>query len=510
MVTPREKRFGRLAVESGIMTRDQLTAVVKFARERQTESTSFTLWESAVLSKMMDTEMANKLLDMVGDLDVDELGKFKLLRLLGRGGTGSVWLALTPDKKVIAIKVLHSSYAGNRSFLTRFFREAQAAIKLQHKNIVRGVEVSESDGLYYFAMEYVDGRSVQAMLNKEGAFQPKRATEIILEVAEALAYAHEHNTIHRDIKPSNVMLTRDGRAKLTDLGLARVTQEGLTQLTATGSAMGTPTYMAPEQAADAKLADARSDIYSLGATWFCLVVGRPPFMGSTALELMHKHANEPLRFPVKTRTSLPKGVVYTIRRMMAKQPDLRIQTMQEVIQTINERCLGERDIFKELGIEKETPEKAKSWYLKTLKRGKETTLRVPEDKLLMMIGWGSVSANTLVCRAGEQALFKPIHSIPALAQALHITTPSSSTRGGAPSKEQEAPKADGDVKSKHLLHNIYTHYDAYESIRRRRKRLKQLKRTVLNVIIFAAVLGVLYLVGRHFWSEIVQLIKSLL
>ena len=340
MVTPREKRFGKLAVESGIITRDQLLMLVGFESRKQAEGTNLTLWESAVLNKMMDAAQADKLLDDVGELDLEQLGKYKLIKHLGRGGMGSVWLAQAPDKTKVAVKVLHSSFAGDRGLLTRFFREAKSSSTLEHENIVHGVEVGESDGNYYFAMEYVEGESVQSILDREGTIPPQRAAEIIIEVAEALAYAHEHDTIHRDIKPDNIMMTRGGHAKLADLGLARVTQEGLTQLTGTGTSMGTPMYMAPEQCSDAKRADARSDVYSLGATWYRMVVGCPPFSGSSALELMQKHMTEALKWPTSARTTLRKGVILTIQRMMAKRPEARIQTMREVVETITKQCLG--------------------------------------------------------------------------------------------------------------------------------------------------------------------------
>jgi len=499
MVTPREKRFGKIAVESGILTRDQLLMLVGFESRKQAEGTNLTLWESAVLNKMMDAAQAEELLGKVGELDVEQLGKYKLLKHLGRGGMGSVWLAMAPDKSKVAVKVLHSSFAGDRSLLTRFFREAQSAVSLEHKNIVHGVEVGESDGNYYFAMEYVEGASVQSMLDREGSIAPQRAAEIILEVAAALAYAHERNTIHRDIKPDNIMVTRGGHAKLADLGLARVTQEGLTQLTGTGTSMGTPMYMAPEQCSDAKRADARSDIYSLGATWYHMVVGRPPFTGSSALELMQKHTNEALQWPTSARTTLRKGVILTIQRMMAKRPEARIQTMREVIETIKEQCLGERDIFKELGVKKEAAADV-AWYLKSIKDGKEKTVRVSHVRLTQMIQWGKISPDTLVCRANEQGLFVPIHKEPALAPMLPTTiTP-------PPSKKRDkAPHRAGKHES---LHSYLEHFDENETRRRRKKKLKKLAWTVLKILIWLAVIGALYLGYQRFWPQISEAIKS--
>jgi len=507
VVTPREERFGKLAVESGILTRSQLDTLVKFETQKQVEGTSLTLWETAVLNKMMDAGMADKLLDEVGELDVEKLGEFRLLRPLGRGGMGSVWLAETPERKKVAVKVLHSSFAGNRSFLSRFFREAQASIKLEHKNIVRGLDVGESNGHYYFAMEYVEGRSVQSILDKEGAFQPQRAAEIILDVAEALVYAHEHNTIHRDIKPDNIMLTSGGHAKLADLGLARVSQEGLTQLTETGTTMGTPTYMAPEQCTDAKRADARSDIYSLGATWYHMIVGRPPFDGSTALEVMQKHLKDPLRWPPESRTSVPRGVMLAIQRMMGKRPEARFQTMKDVVQTIKEQCLGGRDVFKELGVERGARETA-VWYLKTVKGGKEKIVRVTQGKLLQMIRWGKISPDVLACRAGEQGLFLPIRKIPALVPSLPTMAPRQPGKGGARRKAHPVRKPAARSKAHHSLHDYIEHYDEYERRRRRKKALIKLGKAAVTLLILAAIAGALFLGYKHLWPRISQSINS--
>ena len=180
-------------------------------------------------------------------------------------------------------------------------------------------------------MEYVAGGSVRDLLTGPGRLDP---------AAAALACAHESGLVHRDIKPSNILLTKEGVAKLADLGLARHTAEDLTELTRSGAGMGTPVYIAPEQVTDAKHADARSDIYALGATWYHMVVGQPPFPGATAIEICHKHVNEPLT-PARTlRPDLPEAVDEIIPRMMAKDPDERIQTATEVSLLIEQNCLA--------------------------------------------------------------------------------------------------------------------------------------------------------------------------
>jgi len=512
VVTPREARFGRLSVARGLLTRDQLATLVKFGADKQAGGSGLKLWETAVLKRMMDTSQVDKLLDDVGDLDVENLDKFKLVRCLGRGGMGSVWLARTPENKGVAVKVLHSSFAGDRNFVTRFFREAQAATKLKHKGIIRGIAVGEAEGNYYFAMEFVPGESVQSILDREGRLASERATAIVAEVCEALGYAHENGIVHRDIKPDNIMLTKEGHAKLADLGLARSAQEGLTQLTRTGSAMGTPLYMSPEQCRDAKQADGRSDVYSLGATWYHMIVGEPPFSGASAPELMKKHMEERVKWPAESRVNLPKGVMLTIERMMSKAPDARFQTMEDVADAIKEQCLGKRDVFKELGIEKEARREAE-WYIKGKKGAKTTMARVTEGRLMQLVRWGKISPDTLVCPSGEQGMFKPVQSFPKLAQALPTMTPT--TPSGKPSsktaKRAASRSAHRKVKSsgkRRTVHDFLEHYEEDQKRVKRKKKLKKIGNKVLKWAVALAILVVLFLVLRHFRPQLEPMVRS--
>ncbi len=219
-------------------------------------------------------------------------------------------------------------------------REAEACCGLRHENLVCGIGVGEDEGHYYFAMEYVDGPDVDHVLQTDGPLPVEVATDYIAQVADGLAYAHEQGIVHRDIKPGNIMVTSDGVAKLADLGLARCLNEGDSALTRTGTAMGTPFYMAPEQATDAKRADARSDIYALGGSWYHMIAGRPPFDGTTPVGLLLMHLKEPLK-PLRTVVpGVPPAVSDTIERMMAKEPDDRIQTAVELARVIRAECMG--------------------------------------------------------------------------------------------------------------------------------------------------------------------------
>ena len=497
MVTPLEKRFARLAFQRGLLTRLQLNTLVKYENEKQAAGATIRIWDSAVVTNMMDAAAAQKLRGDVGELDVEKLGDFVLDRQLGQGGMGSVWLARGPQKEKVAIKVLSSSLTGQRTFVTRFFREAEASIKLQHKNIVRGKAVGEENGVYYFAMEFIDGKSVGAMLEEDGPFDSKKAAAIMLEVAEALAYAHEKSTIHRDIKPDNIMMTSDGHAKVADLGLARVSEQGLTQLTGTGTAMGTPLYMAPEQFRDAKRADARSDIYSLGATWYHMLTGSPPFTGQTPLAVAQKHERDPLRWEQDIRSRLPKGVCLTIERMMTKNPNLRPQTMDEVATAIKKECLGERDIFKELGIEKEIKKKP-DWLIKVERDGEIKELRIKEDRLRPLIQQGKIATDTLLHRAGAPDDYKPLDEIPELATYLPPTLrgktlrmPEQTRSEKTIDKTKKPPKRKQKTGKRQTYHDLATNYDEFERQVRRKKKLKKLLASFRKALIYLLVLGVI-------------------
>jgi serine/threonine-protein kinase len=291
-----------------------------------------------VLQNLLEHDAAERLREEAGELNVDSVGSFMLVRKLGEGGMGSVWLATDPHDRSVAVKVLSPDRARQRPMLTRFFREGQAAIRLQHPNLVSGLELGEDGGYYFYAMEFVAGRTVRELLDEKGRMECAESAGLVRQVASALAYAHDRNVVHRDIKPGNIIVTPEGRAKLADLGLAKYLDGDLTLLTHSGAGMGTPCYIAPEQIRDAKHADARSDIYSLGATWYHMVVGHPPFTGATTLEVCHKHVNEPLVPPSDLRADVPKDVSQLIQCMMAKDPADRLQTAAELESAIQEIC----------------------------------------------------------------------------------------------------------------------------------------------------------------------------
>lgn len=267
------------------------------------------------------------------------IADFIIRRTIGQGGMGTVYLShqITLDRPA-ALKILAESYTNNAEFVACFIKEARAAAKLNHPHIVQAYAVGEDDGLLYFAMENIDGETMKDVLEREGVIPVDQALNIIQQIAEALNYAwNEQKLIHCDIKPDNIMLTSTGRAKLADLGLARVT--GDMSDADDDEVMGTPQYISPEALTGAPM-DTRSDIYSLGATFYQLVTGRLAFDGSTAAEIAKKHLAEPLIPPRSVNKDIPESVSRIIMKMMAKNPSMRYQDASELIDDLRNARRG--------------------------------------------------------------------------------------------------------------------------------------------------------------------------
>ena len=287
---------------------------------------------------------------------VTMFGQYKLLKKLGEGGMGAVYLAEdTIVGRKVAVKVLPQKHAGDAEYMKRFRREAIAAGRLNHVNIVGAYTVGEERGQQYLVMEYCEGESLEKTLVRDGVIPCDKALEIVMQVARGLKHAHEHGFIHRDIKPANVFISaplvarasppaagQEARptdlfaagfvAKILDLGLSKNLGAGEQSFnTQTGIALGSPHYIAPEQARGEKTIDGRADIYSLGATFYHLVTGQTPFHGSTAAMIMLKHMNEQLPNPQDIRDDIPDGVVHVIQKMMAKDAADRYADCAELL-----------------------------------------------------------------------------------------------------------------------------------------------------------------------------------
>lgn len=256
----------------------------------------------------------------------DRLGKWVIYKELGRGGMGRVYLAQEElTGKQAALKVLAAGLAQEVGFLNRFQREIETLSKLDHPNIVRFFESGFENGYYFYAMEYVEGLSLEQLLEKQSRFPWKDVLNVALQVAPALRHVHDHGIIHRDIKPSNLILNTAGQIKLTDFGIAKVFSSN--HLTATGGIVGTAEFLSPEQAAG-KVVGKRSDLYCLGCVLYKLVTGRAPFAGNSYVELLHKHRYGQFDRPTKFVADLPLEIEEVICQLLEKDPDKRPRDAQ--------------------------------------------------------------------------------------------------------------------------------------------------------------------------------------
>ncbi len=255
------------------------------------------------------------------------LDHFQLLEFVGGGGMGVVFRARDSRlDRTVALKILSSDRARDRETVRRFRNEAQSAARLDHDNIARVYYVGEDRGLNYIAFEYVDGTNMRDLVVERGPLPVAEAVDYMMQLAHALSHASGRNVIHRDIKPSNVLVTRNGRVKLVDMGLARLSQVQHTDdLTASGVTLGTFDYISPEQARDPRSADVRSDIYSLGCTFYFMLTGRPPFPNGNVLQKLLQHQGDTPPDPRDTNPGIPEEVVRVLRRMLVKEPGRRYQ-----------------------------------------------------------------------------------------------------------------------------------------------------------------------------------------
>ena len=252
---------------------------------------------------------------------------------IGRGGMGVVYRAKDRRlKRTVAIKVLPPELAFRSEIKTRFLREAEMAAQLNHPNIVDIYAVDEAGGIVFFVMAYVTGDNVAKMLHEHGALSIDQTRRILRDVADALAYAHERGVIHRDIKPDNILIDGEsGRPMVTDFGIARAVSEGETRLTATGIAIGTPTYMSPEQAAGERAIDGRSDLYSLGILGYQMLTGEPPFVANSTPAILVKHVSERPTPVEQRRSDVPPDLARVIMQLLEKDPANRFPSAGSVV-----------------------------------------------------------------------------------------------------------------------------------------------------------------------------------
>jgi serine/threonine-protein kinase len=266
-----------------------------------------------------------------------KIGKYEIVREIGKGAMGLVYEGRDPHiGRKVAIKTIRfdslSDHASQTEMQKRFMREAQSAGNLHHPQIVTIYEVGEDQGLLYIAMEYIEGQSLAQLLSAKVKFIPEDAAALVGQVAEALDYAHRRSVIHRDVKPANILVDADGRPRLVDFGIAHLPTSTITH---TGMAMGTPSYMAPEQIAGQKV-DGRADVFSLGVILYELLTLEKPFPGDNMTTIIYKIVHENPRPPRELNHNLPEKLAAVVEKALAKNPAARFQTAGEFVQALSE------------------------------------------------------------------------------------------------------------------------------------------------------------------------------
>jgi len=332
--------FGHLALKYGYITLEQLQECIKV--QEQARSAGFEprrLGEILVENGYMTNSQVVELFRHQSSAGRrTRLENYEILAKIGKGAMGAVYKARQLSlNRLVALKILPPHLAADKVYITRFLREAQVAAKLNHENTIYVIDVGESKGVYYFAMEYVDGRTVKEMLEQREVFDERRTVEIALQVARALEHASSYGIVHRDIKPGNIMITKqEGMVKLCDFGLAKDLDISAS-VTSHSTVAGTPYYISPEQIKNEPV-DARTDIYSLGATVYHIMTGSVPFTGRSAPIVMAKHLHEAPIPPRQLNPKISSGLEAVILKCMAKNPAERFQTPAELIAAL-ERLL---------------------------------------------------------------------------------------------------------------------------------------------------------------------------
>ncbi|MGB2808311.1 MAG: serine/threonine-protein kinase [Sedimentisphaerales bacterium] len=325
--------FGKMAVEQGLCTDEELRSSLGELKNRRKVNPTMlrdVMVELGYVTESQSERLKKSLKEHKAA--AHRIPGYKILGKLGSGAMAIVYQAKQLSlNRMVAIKVLPKRFSENPEYVERFYKEGQAAAKLNHTNIVQAYDVGQAGGYSYFVMEYVEGKTLYDDLSAGKVYSEKEAVDIIIQVAHALAHAHARGLIHRDVKPKNIMTTTNGKVKLADMGLARETADIEAAQSEAGKAYGTPYYIAPEQIRGEIDIDGRADIYGLGATFYHMVTGRVPFMADDPSDVMRKHLRDPLIPPDHINTSLTAGISEVIEIMMAKKKRNRYKDIEELL-----------------------------------------------------------------------------------------------------------------------------------------------------------------------------------
>jgi serine/threonine-protein kinase len=330
-----EERLIQLLVSRGLLTREEL--------QQARPPGGSPLPPDALLKRLVEAGLltpgqARRMFQELPALANQLIPGYQVLEKLGQGAMGTVFKARQLSlNRVVAIKVLNPRVAQDPRLLANLTTEARLAAKLSHNNVVQAIDVGAAGKVHFFVMEYVEGRTIRQEVDEGKVYPEKEAVEIVLQIAQALQHAHRRGLLHRDVKPANIILTPEGIAKLADLGMAREAADEATARKEKGLSIGTPYYMAPEQVRGLSDIDVRADIYSLGATFYHMVTGQPPFPGKSSEAVMQDHLEKELTPPDHVNTELSAGLGEVIEFMMAKERRRRYQKPDDLI--IDLECL---------------------------------------------------------------------------------------------------------------------------------------------------------------------------
>lgn len=344
---------GRLVVEQGLATPEEVQHAIAAARGAESEDKRGQSLAQILIDHDYITQ--RQLARLRERIEAERSGQaipgYRILGKLGAGAMAKVYKAkqLSLDR-VVAIKVLPKQHSQNPQFIERFYAEGRAAAQLNHPNIVQAFDVGRAGDVYYFVMEYVEGRTVHDDIVKHKRYNETEALEYIIQTAEALEHAHSKGLVHRDIKPKNLMISKEGVLKVADMGLARAISDKEAAEAEKGKAFGTPYYISPEQIRGEVNIGPPADIYSLGATMYHMVTGSVPFEGKNPSAVMHKHLKAELVPPDHVNPKLSAGVSEIIEMMMAKDPKVRYQSATDLLLDLRAVRRGENPPLAHKGV----------------------------------------------------------------------------------------------------------------------------------------------------------------
>ncbi|MCZ6690802.1 MAG: serine/threonine-protein kinase [Planctomycetota bacterium] len=365
MISRREVDMARLAVQNGFCTRAQADGCLeKFMKDDRPPPIETILVEKGYLTNDQATalQLAVRRIRKDAEKKYWSVSGYEIYNMLGEGGLGVVFKSKQVSmNRLVALKILHKRWLSDEEFRKRFLVEARIVGKLSHPNLIKVFEVGREDWRYFFSMEFIDGETVEDWIEREGPLDFLATTEIAIEMVTVIRYLWSKQLVHCDIKPSNIMMDRDGRSKLGDFGFVKSNLK--IQVDDSNTVLGTPDYISPEQAMGRDALDFRSDIYSLGATLYHMLSGRPPYEGSVST-IMKQHVKGDLPSLRNLRKDTPDNLLHVVEKMMAADQDDRypeLEGLEEDLERVRvELRLGGGDwdrgkttLFEAIRVEKE-------------------------------------------------------------------------------------------------------------------------------------------------------------